>query len=479
MQSWEPGALISERYTLVGPRDDHGLGEAWRATDRHFGDRRVTVKSLRRVEKLVRLPRALQRNLRAARGFRHPHALSIIDEGVFAERGFVVYEHTDAPSLGSLLDASPEAPRDLAFMRRTFERSAAAVMAGHAEKTPFVHGLVCPATVLIFEGPAGPAPWVIDGGLFGEVDFHRPEPGRARTALCLAPEQHAAEAPTVLTDVFALGLLLLEMLADRGSTRDGIAGYRRRPEVPDALWSVLLRVTRSSPSARLSSVEKLLAVLAPCWDAPRSMRPPAPAAGAPASAPDLSRIAPAPAALPQALELPPLDAMGRDNRESLTLPLKAEHIAAVLEALPDTPTGSIATLGDPLNDPEPTLLDALQSAELQHTLNEDEMALLTRSVERESEMTIDLSSTFQLNADVEALARAASAWHARTAAEEAATPPSAPEPTPPTPGTRTQRLDAAPTRVEPDAAAIPPWAWVSAGAMLALAVALAVWIRLR
>lgn len=468
MDLWHPGAQLQSRYTLVAPRDDHGLGDAWTATDRVFGDRRVTVKCLRAVEGLSRIPRGLQRTLRGARGLRHPHRLPMLDEGVWASRPYVVYEHTAAPSLGARIDAQADAgPLPVGWMRQCFEGAAAAVMAGHAERSPQVHGLLCPATVLVFDGPDGPDAQVVDAGLLGELDFPAPVPGRARTASCLAPELHAGEAPTVLTDVFALGLVLLEMLADRGSTLDGIAGYRRRADVPEALWSVVLRVTRAQPSARLSSVEKLLAVLAPAWEAPVVRVSKAPPAGG--VGPSLRQsVAPSlPAA--EGLVLPALSASpeacpdARANRDSLTRPLRAEHLAAVMEYLPEPEP-------DPEPDPEPTLLDAtalLSGGDIHRTLNPDELALLTRVFARESEVTLDLSSTFQLNADVEALARAAEAHRLRLAAEEGADPSPDPSPDPPREAPRAPAAPAPPAQTQ-----VPPWAWVALGATGVVAVTL-------
>lgn len=281
--------ILLQRYHLIAPVADRGLGETWEGVDARIDGRRVLVKLLDPCADDVR--KKVVAGLQALRMFRHPGALAVTDHGVYEGRPFVVHDLPLAGSLASLLDRHRAGELELPLdkVAALVARLGEVLQAGHEEPEALVHGALRPRAVLVSDDLDPSQMVLLDAGLRSLAQDPEAPKESAAAARCLTPEQFAGEALTPRTDTFALGLLLLEILrAPPSPTAPAGARYLGRADVPDAVWDAVLLATRI-PVAERPSIEAFLQLLTPAWTAPPavveptdrvSIPPPAPAPAA-------------------------------------------------------------------------------------------------------------------------------------------------------------------------------------------------------
>jgi serine/threonine protein kinase len=226
-----------------------GLGEVWRA---HRGD---TVAALKRLHT------HLARNDEALRQFaveqqlattlpRHPSVVHGLEAGDVNGRPYVVLEllaGQDLRRLGAI-------PRDRALAIV----SAACDAAAHLGAAGWVHGDICPANLMV----DGARAVLIDLGVARAIG----EAGAVRgTHAYMAPEQVRGLAWTRATDVFALGVVLWELIAGarlfhRGPPWLSMAAVVEAPApaLPDpSLDAIVQRALAKNPAERIPTAEAL------------------------------------------------------------------------------------------------------------------------------------------------------------------------------------------------------------------------------
>jgi serine/threonine protein kinase len=289
---------VEGRYLLDAPLEGWGLGEAWLCRDKNFRNRPVVLEFLP-VERSDRLAEVAQ-ELRAQRALKHPHVLPVINQGTYQGRAWVAYDGWDGVPLPRLLDEQrrTRGMLDAATVHALFGKVLDALAAAHEAATPVLHGCLQPACVIVKER----AVKVID---FGLLAFYTP----AAFAPFAAPELMVdGAAPTIASDVYALGATLAEMLlpsqgvvdARRGLEvflralgREGVqVGRMQRSDVALSLWDVVARAIRPDPAARWDDVSAFRTALDAAWDAapvaparPLAEAPAMPAPTPPVSAP--------------------------------------------------------------------------------------------------------------------------------------------------------------------------------------------------
>ena len=303
-----PQTVLADRYALIEPVHDRGLGETWRARDLRREGAIVQVKFLRAMAGEEIDPDALK-VIHALRALRHPAIPSVVNHGALAGRPWVASYDVQGDSVGTRLDqarARGEA-LDLAVIRQVFDGVVAAMSAAHTAPLPVLHGALTPGSVVVLaKAPRGPACALLDLGLARWLDPPPDAPARsARTLIARAPEVARGGAPDVATDVFSLGALLTEMLAlpaSLGETMIAVHAGRRRADVPPGVWRALERAMQLEPAQRFPTVEALAAALAAAWTEPLARARPEPVLAAPAREPVVAapprEPAPRPAAWP-------------------------------------------------------------------------------------------------------------------------------------------------------------------------------------
>jgi len=201
-------------YRLVQQVGEGGMGVVWLAerVDGAF-EQRVAVKLLKRgMDSHALLHRFLQERRILAR-LSHPHIVRLLDGGMSADgRPYYVMDHVNGEPI--TLHAS---------RHRLDVRARVALLAKVADAVAYAHGQLVvhrdlkPSNVLV---DADGAPRVLDFGIAKLLE-ESGEQTRTGTALRVlspayaAPEQILGDPIGTATDVYALGLLLCELLAGR------------------------------------------------------------------------------------------------------------------------------------------------------------------------------------------------------------------------------------------------------------------------
>lgn len=196
------GRVVDDRYRLIEPLDQGGMGILWRAEDL-ISERLVTVKELRFPEPLDHMQRRalaarVRREARAMAGVDHPGLARIIDVVDDGDRPWVVTELIEDPSLEQLI--ARDGPLDPERAAMLGIRLLDVLDAATAQD--MVHRFLQPTKV--FVGPDDHVrladfgiasligdPTVARSGAVGGVSF-------------MAPEQ----AGTVQADIWSLGAIL-------------------------------------------------------------------------------------------------------------------------------------------------------------------------------------------------------------------------------------------------------------------------------
>lgn len=234
--------------------------------------RRVAVKTLHPELALDDDVRQRFRNEAiAVASLAHPDIVATYDTGDDDGVAYLVMELVEGPNLRRLLHDRGPLPVEDAL------RIARGVTAAldHAHRNGIVHRDIKPANVLV--PPDGPVK-VTDFGIAKAADGQDlTRTGTVvGTARYLAPEQLTGDPVDGRADLYAVGLLLHEMLAGRppfdGGSETEAALARLsvrpvplrniRPDVPDALEAITLRCLSLDPADRYPSAAALGAALA-------------------------------------------------------------------------------------------------------------------------------------------------------------------------------------------------------------------------
>jgi tRNA A-37 threonylcarbamoyl transferase component Bud32 len=311
------GRLLADRYRIGDALGFGGMGAVFRAHDERLG-RDVAVKVLTASSTDPREQQTLRarfrREARAAAALRHPNVVTVHDFGTEAGMDYLVMELLPGRDVAARL-AESQVPPLLDEVLEIVREAACGLAAGH--RAGVVHRDVKPRNLYLVADRAGG--WevkVLDFGIAqlppGQSTESRltqmgPSPHTPRYA---APEQHAGVTPlTPACDVYALGLLMLEMLA--GRYPEGVntapddtlaeAAIRSLVGVPQWVRDALARMLRRDPAQRPADADAVLRLLEPPKDA-------SPPVAAPVAAPSYvppSYTPPAPVYTPPAYTPPP------------------------------------------------------------------------------------------------------------------------------------------------------------------------------
>jgi len=203
-----PGTMVGDRWRIVSPLGQGGMGEVYRADDLKLGEV-VALKFL--PERLENDPSLRERFLseaRLARQVAHPNVCRMYDIGEIGGRPFLSMEFVDGEDLGSLLTRIGRLPHDKAV--QLAREMCAGLHAAH--EMGILHRDLKPSNVMIDgRGRARLA----DFGLAALASGAGEQDAMAGTPVYMAPEQLNGQAPSVASDVYALGLVLYELFTGR------------------------------------------------------------------------------------------------------------------------------------------------------------------------------------------------------------------------------------------------------------------------
>ncbi|CAM5401118.1 serine/threonine-protein kinase [Leifsonia shinshuensis] len=241
------GERVADRYRLVERVGSGGMAEVFRAHDELLG-RDVALKIFRREFASAEDLQRQQAEVRLLANLSHPSLVTLFDTTSDVDgRGVLVLEYVDGTDAGARLKAGPLPAPAVAALGADIARALAYI---HAKGV--VHRDVSPANILLPGATSsGVAAKLTDLGIARLVDDARiTSTGFViGTASYLSPEQAAGGPVGAPSDVYSLGLVLLECLTGRrefpGSGMESAAArLARDPDVPATLdpdWRQLLR----------------------------------------------------------------------------------------------------------------------------------------------------------------------------------------------------------------------------------------------
>ena len=252
--AFTPGTLLAARYRIVGLLGRGGMGEVYRADDLTLGQP-VALKFLSGDEPT--LAARLRDETRTARQVSHPNVCRVHDVSEWDGRPFVSMEYVDGEDLASLLRRIGRLPADKAV--EIVRQVCAGLAAAHERGV--LHRDLKPANVML-DGRGKVR--ITDFGLASFVDDDR-SGEIAGTPAYMAPEQLVAGRLSPQTDLYAVGLLLFELLAGTSAYGSMSAAKRRQqtPALPPSL----------PPSVRAAIDPQIVQVIERCLESDAARRP--------------------------------------------------------------------------------------------------------------------------------------------------------------------------------------------------------------
>ena len=259
----EPRRIAS--YILLEPLGHGGMAVVYRARQESL-DRTVAVKVLsENLAASTEFMERFRREARTAANLRHPNVITVHDFGE-DERGvpYLVLEYIEGPTLADLMDVGLDDSR----IPDLLDQIAAGLDYAHAHGV--IHRDIKPGNVLTTEdgrvvlADFGLA-WLLEGahltmtgGVIGTPEY-------------MSPEQAAGEPIDHRSDVYALGVVLYEMLVGERPfiAETPIAVLLKhlqdpapsvllaRPDLPPAVGDVLAKVLVKGPAVRYASAGEL------------------------------------------------------------------------------------------------------------------------------------------------------------------------------------------------------------------------------
>ena len=206
------GRLISARYRLIAPLGEGGMATIWRAVDEQL-DREVAVKLLRpQFSADPGFAARFKQEARSAGGLSHPNIVSVYDYGTDGADGeqYIVMELVEGQDLSAILHDRGALSVDDAVRVAIAVASALEV----AHRKGIVHRDVKPGNILITDSgdikvtdfgiarAVAEASMTVTGTTLGSVHY-------------FSPEQARGDQVTGASDVYALAIVLFEMLTGR------------------------------------------------------------------------------------------------------------------------------------------------------------------------------------------------------------------------------------------------------------------------
>ena len=247
--------IIGDRYRIRGLISRGAMAEVYVATDLRL-DRTVAVKlAMLDGPDVEAIDERTRQEMRALAGLDHPRVVRLLDAGRWDDRGYLVLEHVDGPSLSVRLR---HGPLPLDEVARVAADTASAL--AYLHERGIVHRDVKPANILLDrDGHAH----VADFGAARLLDAPTRLTATGEligTASYLSPEQVRGDSIGPPTDVYSLGLVVLECLTGRreydGTLAEAALARLTRsplidPDLPPAWIERIEAMTALDPVARV------------------------------------------------------------------------------------------------------------------------------------------------------------------------------------------------------------------------------------
>lgn len=287
-----PGDLLCSRFRILRPLGEGGMGHVFEALDLELGVH-VALKIIR--SEIASTPEAIARfrqEVRLARRITHPNVCRIYDlsraqlkssQGGESEYVFLTMEYLEGETLAAKIKR--EGALGIYETIAIAEQIAAALSAAHA--LGIIHRDIKPGNIMLVPRSLlsgdGPRAVITDFGLarldpvLSSAEFsslsHSNRP--LGTLAYMAPEQLEGKPVSSATDIYALGLVLYEMVTGyrafpSQSLLGGIAQRlggtspspeQRVPDLPHCISQTIETCLRIAPEERFQSVSEIIPTL--------------------------------------------------------------------------------------------------------------------------------------------------------------------------------------------------------------------------
>jgi serine/threonine-protein kinase len=265
----ESGTVLDGRYRVISRLGSGGMADVYLARDTLLG-RQVALKLLHhRFSSDQEFVERFRREASSAAGLSHPNVVSVYDRGEWEGTYYIAMEYLPGRSLKAVLrehgPLSPDDAIDITIQILLALR--------FAHKRGIIHRDIKPHNVILDEegrakvtdfgiARAGASDMTMTGSIMG-------------TAQYLSPEQAQGYAVSEASDIYAVGVVLYELLTGgvpfEGESAVTIAlkqvsvqptpPSQRNPQVSPALDAVVLRAMAKDPAARFAGADELIAAL--------------------------------------------------------------------------------------------------------------------------------------------------------------------------------------------------------------------------
>jgi serine/threonine-protein kinase len=269
---YQAGETVNQRYEILESLGHGGMSDAYKARDRQSGG--LVVLKVPFIS-LIGDPATFsryQREVEIGKRLHHPNIQHLVDEGRLDDGGgvapYLVLDYVDGVSFREYLAQTAPLPVDEAV--RIAVQLADALQYCHEQGV--VHRDLKPENILI--QPDGTVK-LVDFGIAllqgaRRLTFRRLS-SEVGTPDYMAPEQVQGDRGDARTDVYALGVMLYEMLVGdvpyRGDSALAVMSQHvntdapllrdRRADLPPSLEAVVWRALRREPSERYASMADL------------------------------------------------------------------------------------------------------------------------------------------------------------------------------------------------------------------------------
>jgi eukaryotic-like serine/threonine-protein kinase len=267
------GSTISARFRIEGPLFQDAVSQTYRATDLGQGTA-VAIRVLP-LRALGTRGAQLEADVEKASAVVHKNLVEVLMVGRETDFYFIATEFLDGQTLREFIDGKRSEGRGVSF-RGACNLITHVTNALDKAATFMPHGGLNPSSI-----------WVNKAGRVKVADLGLPRtltalgrrgapPGTPDT-IYVAPEILAGAPPSAAGDVYAMGVMLYEVLTGRPPSAPLRPASELASDAPAAVDSIIQRATQRAPEARFASAtelrQALLSTLAPSTLAPSTSAP--------------------------------------------------------------------------------------------------------------------------------------------------------------------------------------------------------------
>jgi tetratricopeptide (TPR) repeat protein len=252
-----PGTRLADRFTLVRPLGEGGMGTVYKAIDEKL-DRLVALKCAR-----PGYGHRLPPEARAAREVSHFNVCKVHDLHVVsidgAEVELLSMELVEGETLSQRI--ARDGPVPPAEAREIALQLSAGLAQAHRQHV--VHGDLKCENVILGTSPQGGLRAVITDFGLARLKLEEDSGARGGTRSYMSPELRLGERATAASDVYAFGVLLHVMLTGAPPAADPAAGEARLAALPIPWKRIVAGCLQRDPAHRPASVEAAVRPLVP------------------------------------------------------------------------------------------------------------------------------------------------------------------------------------------------------------------------